>query len=138
MKKLFIIFLLLLFTFGCTPDDPKFIHEILPIENYETPLSFISGETYEIFVEYRRPTDCHGFDGFYYDSFFSTRTIAIYSIVDQQRPCNEIDEDEPLSNASFQFKVMQHPGSSYIFKFYKGKDLNGDNIFEEVLIPVED
>lgn len=138
MKSKVLILVILFVAFACTPDEPRFIHELLPIENYEVPTTFVSGETYDIHVEYRRPTDCHGFDGFYYDSFFSTRTIAIIAIVDQTRPCIDLDEDTPLSNASFQFKVLQHPGSSYLFRFFKGKDPNGENVFDEVLIPVED
>ncbi|MFN3755863.1 MAG: hypothetical protein ACK4RM_02795 [Flavobacterium sp.] len=138
MNKNIFLFLMLFTFFGCSLDDPKFYHELLPVENFMVPDSFVAGEIYDILVEYRRPTDCHGFDGFFYDTYFSTRTIAIQAIVDQQRPCVELDENTPLSEASFQFKALQHPGSSYIFRFYKGKNQDGENIFEEVLIPVED
>jgi hypothetical protein len=38
------------------------------------------------------------------------------------------------SEVSFNFYVTNT--GSYIFKFYKGEDANGQNIFEEVEIPV--
>jgi hypothetical protein len=43
-------------------------------------------------------------------------------------------EIPPISEVSFNFMVSNT--GSYIFKFYKGKDSAGKDIFEEVEIPV--
>ena len=66
----------------------------------------------------------------------NTRTIAIQSIVMNQSNCTEISAEEPSLEATLNFSVVYN--ETYLFRFYKGKDENGEDIFEEVEVPVTD
>ncbi|GIZ08069.1 membrane lipoprotein lipid attachment site-containing protein [Flavobacterium sp. UMI-01] len=134
MKKiLFLLVAMIAFT-GCTLDDNNdtYTYSILPVESYELPETFTLGETYEIKLKYQKPTGCHLFQGIYYSKELNTRTVAIQTAVKDNEVCTA--EVPALSETSFNFLVTNT--GSYIFKFYKGKDTDGENIFEEVEIQV--
>lgn len=138
MKRIIFIISLVFLLNSCSMDDDSidFHYEILSVDSYELPESFVFGQTYPIKIYYKRPTTCHGFDGFYYESHMNIRTIAVQSIVVNQSNCVEISSDEPALEAILNFNVVYQ--DTYIFKFYKGKDENGQDIFEEVEVPVTD
>ena len=138
MKRiLFLVSLVFLFnSCGIDDDTINYHYEILPVDSFELPESFVYGHNYPIKIYYKRPTTCHGFDGFYYESHLNTRTIAVQSIVVNQNNCEDINFNDPAMEATLNFSVVYH--DTYLFKFYKGKDENGENIFEEVEVPVTD
>lgn len=134
MKKI-VLFLIVITSFlSCSLDDDNtsYTYDVLPIESYIVPASFTLGETYEIKLKYQKPTSCHIYQGIYYDKNLNTRTIAIQTAVQNNQVCTQ--QIPPLSEVSFNFMVNNT--GSYIFKFYKGEDINGEDIFEEVEIPV--
>lgn len=138
MKRILFLISLVFLLNSCSMEDDSvnFHYEILPVDSFELPESFVFGETYPIKIYYKRPTTCHGFDGFYYDSHMNTRTIAVQAIVVNQSNCEEISSNEPALEAVLNFNVVYN--ETYLFKFYKGKDENGEDIFEEVEVPVTD
>jgi hypothetical protein len=134
MKKT-VLFLILITSFlGCSLDDDNtsYTYDVLPVDSYVVPASFTLGETYEIKLKYQKPTSCHIYQGIYYDKNLNTRTIAIQTAVQNNQVCTQ--QIPPLSEVSFNFMVNNT--GSYIFKFYKGEDAGGKDIFEEVEIPV--
>lgn len=138
MKKMF-FYLLMVFTIiscGLDDDTNSYHLEILPVEEYVVPEIFTQGNTYPIKLFYKRPTTCYGYDGIYYNSLDSIRTIGIQTFVLEQSNCTPIDDDAPLSHTSFEFHVTQTIGTSYVFRFFKGRDHDGNNIFDEIEIPV--
>lgn len=134
MKKIVLLTLFLLTLVGCSNDydQPNYSYEVLPIDSYTLPESFTLGETYEIKLKYKKPSNCHFFQGIYYDKNLNVRTIGIQTTVLESADCTPLTA-EP-TEVSFNFYVTNT--GSYIFKFYKGEDANGENIFEEVEIPV--
>ncbi|MFV8346263.1 hypothetical protein [Flavobacterium sp. ZB4P13] len=134
MKKIVLLTLFVLTLVGCSIDDdqPNYSYEVLPIDSYTLPESFTLGETYEIKLKYKKPSNCHSFQGIYYDKELNIRTIGIQTTVLESTDCTPLTA-EPIE-VSFKFYVTNT--GSYIFKFYKGEDANGQNIFEEVEIPV--
>lgn len=134
MKKI-VLFLIVITSFlSCSLDDdsPTYTYEVLPVDSYVVPASFTLGQTYEIKLKYQKPTACHIYQGIYYEKNLNTRTIAIQTAVQNDQVCTT--EIPPISEVSFNFTVSNT--GSYIFKFYKGKDTAGKDIFEEVEIPV--
>lgn len=111
-------------------DDFQYV--LLPIASVEIPTEFELGETYNIVVRYNRPSTCHAFDGFYYEKDLNIRTIAVQNIVFNQNNC------EPLTDVIVEQNLEFHVtnNGSYIFKFWQGKDSNGQDIFLEYEIPV--
>ncbi len=134
MKKiaLFLIVITSLLSCSLNDDSPTYTYEVLPIDSYVVPASFTLGQTYEIKLKYQKPTSCHIYQGIYYDKNLNTRTIAVQTAVQDNQVCTM--EVPPLSEVSFNFFVTNT--GSYIFKFYKGEDAAGKDIFEEVEILV--
>jgi hypothetical protein len=137
MKKIVLFLALITTVLGCSTndnDDRSYTYEILPIASYEIPASFTLGKTYKIKLNYQMPTTCHILKGIYYDKYLNIRTIAIQTAVNDNQVCTT--QYPPIAEVSFDFYVTNN--GSYIFKFYKGKDTDGKDIFEEVEIPVID
>lgn len=135
MKK-FALFILLITTLaGCTLDNnnrDSYSYEVLPVDSYILPEKFTLGNTYEIKLKYTKPSECHYFQGIYYSKDLNTRTIAIQTAVNNNQVCTQ--SIPAPSEVSFNFYVTNT--GSYIFKFYKGKDTTGKELFEEVEVPV--
>ncbi|NDP26266.1 MAG: hypothetical protein GZ087_02390 [Flavobacterium sp.] len=134
MKKIVLFLILITSVLSCTLDDdnPTYTYSVLPVDSYVVPDSFTLGQTYEIKLKYQKPTACHIYQGIYYDKNLNTRTIAIQTALQNEQVCTT--EIPPVSEVSFNFTVTNT--GSYIFKFYKGEDTTGKDIFEDVEIPV--
>jgi hypothetical protein len=135
MKKIALFILLVTSLTGCTLDNgnqDSYSYEVLPVDSYTLPEKFTLGSTYEIKLKYSKPTECHFFQGIYYSKDLNQRTIAIQTAVKNNQVCSQ--QIPTQSEASFNFYVTNT--GSYIFKFYKGKDASGKELFEEVEVPV--
>lgn len=136
MKKLAALLLLVIASISCSPLDdnaPQYYLDVLPVETFTVPESFDMNAVYEIKVTYKRPTNCHLYDGIYYEKSGDERTFGVQTRVFENENCQPIDED-PIE-VKFDFQCT--PGyKQYVFKFYKGEDEDGNTIFEEVVIPV--
>ena len=86
------------------------------------------GTSYSVEVEYLIPSTCHGFNGFYYEIDGFTRTISIQNFVVEKPDCQDLTNQIFTTNMSFQ---PTEPGT-YLFRFWKGKDTAGDDVFLEV------
>ena len=133
MKRIIsLLALFFLFNACSVGDDTKYNFELLPIQSVDLPAEFTLGQTYPITVHYNLPTACHFFNDLYYDKNLNVRTIAIESAVAQHNNCAATPND--ASTFTFNFYVTSN--GSYIFKFYQGKDDNGEDIFLQYEIPV--
>ncbi|WP_104735044.1 hypothetical protein [Hanstruepera ponticola] len=135
MKKL-VVCLLFMLALSCSTDDGmdpvSFV--ILPVEDAIVPTEFERYETYDIYLEYLRPTSCHGFNDIYYTRETNERTVAIVAKYFQSNNnCVEIDEP---TEASFRFKATTE--DLYIFKFWQGEDENGEDQYMIIEVPVID
>ncbi|UFH36273.1 hypothetical protein [Flavobacterium acetivorans] len=135
MKKIALLVLFMTTLVSCSLDNDNrdtYTYSVLPVESYTLPESFKLGETYKIELKYQKPTACHIFQGIYYAKDLNTRTIGVQTAVKDNQVCST---DVPaLSETSFNFTVTAT--GSYIFKFYKGKDADNKDIFEDVEIQV--
>jgi hypothetical protein len=139
MKKLVSILILAVvaaFTFSsCEIGDDNNLNyhfELIPIDSVTLPEAFVMGQTHPIKVYYRRPTSCHFYEGFYYEKDLNVRTVAVQASVIESNDCAELNE-EPIE-ASFDFVPTSN--GTYVFKFYKGQDESGNNLFLEYEVPV--
>ena len=133
MKKISLFLLgLLVFTSCLNHDDsPNYKFEYMVIDEAFTPESFTFGESDTITVKYSLPNDCYTFNQIYYETQDTTRIVAVTAMVLLDADCTEeIVQEEK------KFVVTASQREDYIFKFFKGKDSNDENIFEEVIVPV--
>lgn len=135
MKKIALLLLTVLALYSCSINDdgPNYYLETLAVDSYTVPESLVLNQPAEIKLKYKKPSDCHFYQGIYYEKDGNTRTIAIQTSVLASDNCVPYTEDK-IVECSFNF-VATGTGP-YTFKFYKGEDANGQNIFEEVTIPV--
>lgn len=135
MKKLALLLLAVFAVAACSlnDDEPNYMLETLPVESYSVPDSLVLNQPTEIKLTYKRPSNCYFYEGIYYEKNANTRTIAIQTSVTTGEVCTPYTEDQIVS-CSFNFVATGN--GPYTFKFYKGEDANGNNIFEEVEVPV--
>ena len=133
MKNLLLILIATCLFAACSKDEPqKFSVEILPVESFILPDTLVLGTTHVFKIKYKRPSNCHYFEGFYYKRSLNERTVAISTSVLQ-------DNCTPLTGTvvEVELKFLASNNGTYIFKFYKGKDSAGNNLFVSDTIPVK-
>ncbi|RZJ72016.1 hypothetical protein [Flavobacterium sp.] len=133
MKKLF-FFLLAITVASCSiSDEPKSQAYMVQVEDATVPETMILGQMATIQVKYRRPTDCHIFNGFYTESDNFTQTISVRCIKFNESNC--IDDSSVVYDVPLNF--MPTVAGTYHFKFWTGEDSNGLPTFLEIDSVVE-
>jgi len=135
MKKILVLIICMI-ALSCSlgDDTPDNYQELLPVENVIIPEEFILNETYEISISYLRPTACHGFDDIYYRQEDNSRIVAVISTVFiNNNNCSTLNTELEVT---FNFKATQ--SGIYIFKFWQGKDDNGNDTYLNIEVPVVD
>lgn len=132
MKKLLLV-LSVLFLASCTIDNNNDDVRIqfLAIDDAVTPSSLTFGSTVDITINYTLPSGCYTFYELYYVPEGTTRTVAVRALQNLTDPCTLATISE---NYTFPLTVTQT--EDYTFRFWKGTDNEGNDIFEEVIIPV--
>lgn len=130
MKK-FALIVLSLFVLSCSEEAPLFEFSTLPIDEAKTPVSFTYKTSDTIVLKYTLPNACFSFNNVYYEYDRNSRIVGINVIKDLEKTCNQATIEKEIK---LPIHVLQE--EDYIFKFYKGKDANGELIFEEITVPV--
>jgi hypothetical protein len=135
MKKLIIYLIIVVVTFSCSPTNDSVLvdtQEFLPVESVDIPEEFELGQTYEITVTYLRPTTCHAFNDILLVNNNTVKVFIIGTVFNSNGNCTELTNTE--LGATFDFEATS-PGS-YIFKFWKGKNEGGEDVYLTVEVPV--
>ena len=137
MKRIAFLLVLIVLGFSSCLDDNNdsipFYYELIPIEAVDIPSQFNSGETYTITTSYYRPSDCHSFSGYEYDRIGNERTVSVVNVVLDRVDCQDLEQLD-LIDATFDFFVGNE--SSYTFRFWNGRNEQGENQFITVEVPV--
>ena len=72
--------------------------------------------------------------GFYFDKYLNERTIAVQNNVSEEPNCLMLQDE--IVEVNLKFYVTNN--GSYIFKFWKGINTQGEDVFYEVEVPVVD
>lgn len=139
MKKMIVpIFLFVACSWfsSCSLDDesPNFYFTALNVVEADVPESFEFGQTYDINVTYLRPNGCTYFEGFDVTKpAETTRDIVVIGSVltDNDVACTQAVEEVV---ATLKFNVIYT--SDYTFRFFAGKDGNGNDTYVEYTVPV--
>ena len=135
MKSAFILILTIFTLSSCSLDDDDNTYvsiETLPIKQAIVPLEFEYGSIYTLKVIYDLPSGCHSFYNLFYQYENTARIIAINSLVNSNQACTEA-----LIEKEYEFEVTVSQRENYVFKFWKGIDDEGHDIFEEIVVPVK-
>lgn len=127
---------LMVLQFSCSLEtsnsEPTFYFETMPMESVELPSEFNFGEIYTINVSYKVPSTCYSFSDIFIDNEGNSKTIAIINSVISDQICESYNNR--LDVASFDLKIENR--DSYILRFWRGKDLNGQDNYYTVEVPV--
>ncbi|MBF8148957.1 hypothetical protein ITJ86_03560 [Winogradskyella sp. F6397] len=122
------------FTSCSLENDSNYVgNEIIPIESVEIPDHFLFGESYEIEITYNRPSTCYRFYNFLYEINENERTVAIINSVYNNSTC--VQEEESVT-VTLNFLVTET--ETYLFKFYQGRDEEGEDQYYLAEVPVLD
>ena len=135
LKSILLLVTLLTLSFltSCTLKDDRGINYITvftPIESVEMDSEFNFGQTHIITMTYEIPNSCYEFNNFAYTVNDNQRTIAIINTV-YDRSCEEQTESVEVS-LNFTVTVNE----THIFKFWKGKDEEGEDVYQIIEVPV--
>ncbi len=135
MKRVILILMMAFVGVSCSLDDDgaNFDLATLPIKTAEVPEEFVFGGTYEITVTFDLPDGCHSFQSLFFQQNGNERVVAINALIDLQAACTEA-----ITEKSYTFNLTALQQNNYVFKFWKGLDNDGENIFEEVIVPVRE
>lgn len=67
----------------------------------------------------------------YYEYQDTARIVAVRALLSLEDACTENIRQE-----EYKFVVNVTQQEDYLFKFWKGKDSNGEDTFEEIVVPV--
>jgi hypothetical protein len=130
-RKLLLVFTSIILL-SCSNNEPiNFEYTFVPITEIIAPISFTFGETDTIKLRYTLPNGCYHFNAVNYEYKDSTRIVAISAVKELDAYCTEA-----LIMEEYDLLVTAKQEEDYLFKFWKGTDSNGDNLFEEVIVPV--
>ena len=134
MKKLiFIALLCSLISCGLDDDiNQGFDFDLVPILDVELPDELKKDSIYDLGIRYLRPTNCHAFRGFDYNRNDKERIVAIVNTVARNEQCSTLENDTVA--VTLRLHVAQD--DVYIFKFWQGKDTDGENQFLVNEVPV--
>jgi len=140
MKKILLLLTTLFLLNACSLDeDPKqdFFVEFLPMEIVHTPEYVSLGKPCEIKIKYQKPNGCYLFERFHIEKDGDAYLVAVQTVVRPNAECLKVTDITP-EERSFTFKPSDtYSSGSYILKFYKGLDVNGNRTYTQVNIPVQ-
>jgi len=135
MIKNIVITFLLVFSFSsCSLDDDSNTHlslKTLAIKEAVFPDEFEFGSSYTVKVTYDLPNGCHSFYNLYYEYKGTSRIVAITALVDSKASCTEA-----IIEKEYEFVVNANQREDYTFRLWKGEDSQGNDIFEDIVVPV--
>ena len=135
IKYLLIMFVALALTVSSCNDEGDYhdYHlEYTSVKGAELPDEFIYGRTYRIDITIELPNSCYYFYN-QYDYFYEGTSRLIYPIahVDDGVPCTP-----NITETTFSIPVQARQFEPYIFKFYQGEDVDGQDMFLTIEVPV--
>lgn len=142
MKKIFLLLIVAFALNSCNIEEnkPDVYYELIPIKSCRMPYDFVSGQTYELEMFFRQPSSCHFYKGIYFEKQGNTRIVAIQAGVVESNSCITYPDDGSsatgeLKSAKCNFTATGH--ETYIFRFWTGKNQQGEDTYYDVEVPVE-
>jgi hypothetical protein len=135
MKKTIIFIFSIVILEGCSVDDNSngILQDLAPITSVNIPQSFVPSKSYEIGINYRRPSSCHYFAGL--DISQKNNEVTIGVVNHSKTSSSNCSNNGDLSKTtSLNFVVERN--DFYIFRFWKGENSVGEDEFIIKQIPI--
>lgn len=106
-------------------------YDVVAVDSVQMPATFNFGQTYDIPVFYKKPSDCHVFEGFNVTPELNIRNISTVLARLDGGDC--VDGNLP-EEQSLRFTAASN--GSYIFRFFNGVGANGEATYLEYDVQV--
>lgn len=135
MKRLLFISIFALFLTSCLDDDynPNYHFDTIPVESIELPDFFEQNQVYDITISFNLPDSSHNFYQLYFEHNNKERIVAVVTYVNE-----DVSATGPEIDREYTFKLTAAQEDEYIFKIWKGKDENNEDVYETITVPVVD
>jgi hypothetical protein len=133
MKKIIIVLGFALLLMSCNiSDDRGTSFFASTIDGVTMPSAFKVDSTSQILVRYKRPSDCHIFNGFYHEAEQFTHKIAVRFVKMDYSSC---EADQTVYEVPFHFKPAA--SGTYLLRFWNHRDANGMDTYieEQAIVP---
>lgn len=134
MKKVIVYVMFCCLMLSCSLQDDSLVNfqiKTLPIKKVEVAQSFDLGSTQSIAITYDLPDSCHKF---YEITQSRNGNVIIITVVAELIGGLDCEETVKEETKTLTFKVTQI--EDYIFKFWKGRDNEGNDLYIEKRISV--
>ena len=137
MKHYLLLFLSVITFVSCNDDDDDYNEhahhfEYVAAISTDLPIEFEYGRTYRINITIELPNSCY-FNYNQFDYFYEGATRIIY-------PISHVDDDVActpnIRESIITIPVQALQTEPYIFKIYIGEDADGQDMFDEYIVPV--
>lgn len=135
MKKFIFLTISSILLLSCSLDDENktFNLEIVPINTVEMPTAYKVDSVTKIPITYLKPTVCHEFSNFYYNSIGNERTVAIFCSKQNNTECTSLGNNNNPITVLLSFKPSNT--GTYNFRFWTGiNDLGIDQYIEHEIV----
>ena len=117
MKKILLLLTISFTLLSCGIEDNQYEYlSIVPVKSVEMPTAYKVDSITQIPISYLKPTPCHQFSNFYYNSIGNERTVAIYCVANNTQDC--APNTDYITTVPLNFKP-NHAGI-YKFRFWTG------------------
>ncbi len=133
MKRILLILITIISFSACSLDDdtPNRHFEYIAVTEVDIPAEFTFGEVYEIIVSYTLPNSCYSFYNFDYIYDGTSREVYTYAIVNDDVTCPQTTID-----GEYIISVEARQQETYTFKFWQGRDNQGNDEYLIIEVPV--
>jgi hypothetical protein len=137
MKKFIFFVLSSILFFSCSLENVSegLYLDIVPVSNVEMPTAFRVDSITKIPMSYVKPTPCHVFSNFYYNSIGNERTVAIYCSKPNSAECIPTGNNNYTTTVELGFKPKSI--GTYHFRFWAGVDASGTDQYIEHEVVVD-
>lgn len=128
MKKIILLVIATFSILSCSLDNGENVEFVLsPVQDVTMADTYKVDSISVITVRYKRPNDCHVFNGYYYAANDLTRTCAIEFVrMSDQSNC---EADETVYEVPLNFKPRY--AGTYTFRFWDSTNTDGTQHFIE-------
>lgn len=134
LKWLVGLFLIGIFAVSCLDDEPvmNVTYQYRPVDSIQIDSIYPARQVTEIKTFFTTTNGCQQFFDYDYTALGSERTVSVITSQIEGSGCTEMTESE-----SFTLNFKPEESGIYTFRFWSGKDENGQDIFliREIQIP---
>lgn len=123
---------------SCSSDSAPTVNfhlSYIVADSVDVPEIMVRGQKYPITVYYKRPDNCHYFNGIYRSDVSGVITVAVEAMVLNNVSCEPTLTTTP-DVATFEYTVPMSVYSNCKFKFYNGVNSSGQDTFIIKDVPV--